>query len=130
MQKPLTLTFRHIDSSPAVNEVIRKRVDKLEQFYDRIIHCDVMLEAPRHHAPHGFPFEIRIELSVPGKNIVVRSTSRMHHPNVDAYSAIRRAFDATERRLEDYARINRHHVKRHTLEKRGADVDLKPTERG
>ena len=114
MQKPTTIIFRHMDSSEAVEEIIRKRVSKLENFYSHIIHCTVSIEAPRNHARHGFPFEVRIEVTVPGKNIVVKSKSEMHHANVDAYAAIRRTFDAAERRVEDYARVQRHDVKRHT----------------
>ncbi len=126
MQKPLTITFRHMDSSDAVEEIIQKRVNKLEQFYDHIIHCAVSVEAPRNHARHGFPFAVRVELVVPGKNIVVKSSSEMHHANVDAYTAIRRTFDSAERRLEDYARIQRHHVKQHTRDAGSASIQSDP----
>ena len=126
MQKPLTITFRHMDSSEAVEEIIRKRVKKLEQFYDRITHCSVSVEAPRNHARHDFPFAVRVELVVPGKTIVAKSSSEMHHANVDAYAAIRRTFEVAERRLEDYARIQRHHVKQHTRDAGSPDLDSEP----
>lgn len=113
MQKPLTIAFRHIDSSEAIEEIIRKRVEKLERIYNHIVHCAVSVEAQKNHAQHGYPFAIRVELVVPGKNIVVKSNSEMHHANVDAYAAIRLTFDALERRLIDYARIQRHHIERH-----------------
>ena len=51
MQTPLQITFRNIESSPAVESKVRERVAELEQFHDRIISCRVMIEAPdrRHH---------------------------------------------------------------------------------
>jgi hypothetical protein len=45
------------------------------------------------------PFNIHIDLGVPGKEIVVD-----RQENEDAYVALRDAFDAAKRQLEDYAR--------------------------
>ena len=113
MQKPLTIAFRHIAASEAIEELIRKRANRLERICKDIEHCIVRVEAAKNHAVRGFPFAVRIELHVPGKSIVVTSASEMHHANVDAYAAIRRSFDSVERRLEDYSRIQRHHFGQH-----------------
>ena len=51
MQVPLQITFHNLDPSPTVETKVRERVAELEQFYDRITSCRVMIEAPsrRHH---------------------------------------------------------------------------------
>jgi hypothetical protein len=60
----------------------------------------------RHH--QGKLFNVKIDLTVPGSEIVV---NRDEHE--DPYVVIRDAFDALERKLENYARKQRGQVKAH-----------------
>ena len=55
MQLPLTITFRHMEPSEAVENVVRERAAKLEHFCDHITRCDVVIDAPhrRHHHRHA-----------------------------------------------------------------------------
>lgn len=114
MQTPLQITFRDMEPSPAVESKIRDKAAKLEQFYDHITSCRVTVQAPHAHSQQGKLFEVRIELEVPGRALVV---SHEHHhrdqAHEDAYVAVRDAFDAMQRQLEDYARKRRGEVKRH-----------------
>jgi ribosome-associated translation inhibitor RaiA len=45
---------------------------------------------------------VRIDVTVPGREIVIN-----HDHDEDVYVALRDAFDAARRQLEDYARIRR-----------------------
>ena len=105
MQVPLQITFRHMDSSPALEARIRQRADELEQFFGRITSCHVTVECqhPRHQ--QGNLFEVRIDLNVPGREIVAGHDHGMNHAHEDAHVAVRDAFDALRRRLEDHARL-------------------------
>ena len=47
MQIPLQITFHGIDHSDAVEERIREKTAKLEQIFDRITSCRVVIE--HHH---------------------------------------------------------------------------------
>ena len=58
-----------------------------------------MVEQPAKHHQQGKLFNIRIDLGVPGSEIVVDKQQ-----NEDVYVALRDAFDAAKRQLEDYAR--------------------------
>ena len=71
MQVPLQITFRHMDSSDAVAARIHQRAEELERFFDRIISCRVVVECqhPRHQ--QGNLFRVRVDLKVPGNEIVV-----------------------------------------------------------
>ncbi|HEV7463126.1 MAG TPA: HPF/RaiA family ribosome-associated protein [Methyloceanibacter sp.] len=113
MQIPLQISFRNMDPSPAVEERIRKKAAKLERFYDRIIGCSVVVEAPHRHHHKGKLYSVRVDVSVPGKEVVVDRAKPVDHAHEDIYVAIRDAFNAAVRRLEDQARKMRGNVKSH-----------------
>jgi ribosome-associated translation inhibitor RaiA len=116
MQSPLQITFRHMDPSAALEARIRQRAGELDAVCDRIISAHVTVECPhprRHY--HGKVFEVRVDLALPGKDIVVAREPPTKHAHEDPYVAVRDAFDAVRRRLEDYVRERRGDVKRHSL---------------
>ncbi|MBK5199638.1 MAG: HPF/RaiA family ribosome-associated protein [Methyloceanibacter sp.] len=124
MPIPLQISFRNMDPSPAVEERIRQKAAKLERFNDRIMGCTVVVEAPHHHHHKGKLYNVRIEISVPGKDIVVDHAKPIDHAHEDVYVAIRDAFDAATRRLEDQARKMRGSVKSHTTPPHGKIASL------
>jgi ribosomal subunit interface protein len=109
MKLALQVTFRDMPPSEAVEAEIRRRVEKLEAFFDRIMSCRVTVETPAGHKRQGKLFAVHIDMKVPGEEIV--STRR--HEHEDIFVAIRDAFDAVRRRLEDYARKRRGQTKHH-----------------
>ena len=114
----LQITFRNIDASPAVEAKIRERARELEQFFDRIVSCRVVIEAP-HRRRHGDLYHIRVDLKVPGHEIVVKRDPPEHHAHEDIYVAIRDSFDAVRRQLEDHVRRQRGDVKAHDVPAHG-----------
>jgi len=114
------ISFRGLESTAAIESNVRERVDRLARYHDDILSCRVMIESPHHHHRHGNLYHVRIDLSVPGAELVV-SREPEHRPHEDLYVAIRDAFDAAERRLEDHARIRRGAVKAHAPRARTAD---------
>jgi ribosomal subunit interface protein len=110
---PLQITFRQMETSLAVEEAIAKRVDKLDQYHDRIMSCRVVVQAPHRHHHKGKLFAISVDLKVPGGEIAVNRSQTEDHAHEDVYVAIRDAFDAVERQLEDFARRHRGEVKGH-----------------
>lgn len=109
MQTPLQITFRDIPPSEALEGHIREKAAKLESFFSPIMGCHVTVEMPHKHKHQGKDFYVRIDLRVPGAALVVN-----HHHNEDAYVALRDAFDAAKRQLEDHHRKVRGNVKHHT----------------
>lgn len=124
METPLQVTFRNLDTSPAVETKIRERVEELERFYDRIIGCRVMIEASNRHHRQGNLFHIRVDLTVPGKEIVVKRAPSEHHAHEDIYVAVRDCFDAVRRQLEDHARHRRGDIKAHVPADHGKIANL------
>ena len=113
MQIPLEITFHNMDHSDAVDANIREKAAKLERYFDRIIACRVVVEAPHKHSRKGKMFEVRVDISVPGKEIVVNRNGPKNHAHEDVYVAIRDAFAAAGRQLEDHSRKVRGDVKTH-----------------
>jgi len=114
----LQITFRNIDASPAVEAKIRERARELEQFFDRIVSCRVVIEAPNRRR-HGDLYHIRVDLKVPGNEIVVKRDPPEHHAHEDIYVAVRDCFDAVRRQLEDHVRRQRGDVKAHDVPAHG-----------
>lgn len=111
MQTPLQITVRDVPQSEAVEARIRQKVDKLEEFFSHIISCRVVVEAPHRHKHQGKQYTLRIDIGVPGHEIVV---NRDHHE--DVFVALRDGFDAAKRQLEEFARRNRRETKTHAPE--------------
>jgi len=106
MQNPLQISFHGIDHSTAIEARIREKAAKLEQIFDRITSCRVVIE-PHHRNTCGLhrkgePFLIRIDLTVPGSELVVKRPPKDIHVNEDILVALREAFDNIERQLKDY----------------------------
>ena len=99
MQTPLRITFRHMDPSASVEARIRGHVDRLERFHKRITGCHVIVEAPAGHRRQGAPYGITIDLTVPGREVAVRSGQAEREAHTDVYVAIRDAFDDVKRLL-------------------------------
>lgn len=109
MQQPIRITSRDFAMTAAIEALIRKRAQRLENYFDRITSCDVVLSAPAvHHHRTGGPFEVHIVMHVPGSELAV---NRQH--GEDLSIAVRNAFDSARRKLQDYVREMRGDIKRH-----------------
>jgi len=123
--------------SMAIEADIRAKAAKLDRFYDKIMGCRVIVEAPHRHRHKGKRYHVRIDLTVPRGELVIKREPKLvaetpsrvqkepdrklaetrepskYAAHDDIYVAIRDAFDAARRRLQDYARRQRGVVKLH-----------------
>ena len=114
MQTPLVVTFRNMERDADIEAEIRERVDRLEHFCDSIVGCRVVVESPHHHHRKGRLYQVRILLSVPPRQeITVDRAPQTHREHEDIHVAIRDAFSAARRQLQDYVREIRGSVKHH-----------------
>ena len=102
MQLPLQVTFRHLDRTDAIETNIRERAAKLERFHDRITSCRVMVEPVNRSQQKGNKYRVRIDMTVPGKELVVTREADQRQEHEDLYITIRNAFDAAQRQLEEF----------------------------
>ena len=113
MEQALQITFRDFASSPGLEDNIRQRAQKLERFHEHIVGCHVMVESQHHHHRKGRLFHVRIEVTVPTGEIVVSHDAHDQHAHEDVYVALRDAFDAARRQLDEHAHRLRGEVKHH-----------------
>jgi ribosomal subunit interface protein len=119
MQTPLQITFRNMPRSDAVEARIRDKAAKLETFHPRIMSCHVVVEEADRHRHQGKQFTVHLDIRVSGHELIV---DRDHHE--DIYVALRDAFDAAGRKLEEAVRTDRADVKAHQMPQHGKVVRL------
>jgi ribosome-associated translation inhibitor RaiA len=109
----LEMTFRGIEKSESIESLIREKAAKLEQVCSDLISCRIAVEIPQQHQRAGSPFRVRIDLGVPGRELVVTKESSkgdMHDP---LSKILRDAFNAARRKLREVAKRRQGEVKTH-----------------
>ena len=105
---PLQVEFLSLPPSEAIETRVRDRFEGLKRFSDRIQKCHVWIEKPTGHHRKGRLYKVQARLTVPGEEIVISQPAEE-----DVGAAIRNAFDATRRKLEDHERRLRGRLKSH-----------------
>ena len=114
MEVPVEITFEGMGPSDAVRARVEKEVEKLEQFQERLTSCRVAVIAPGHHQNKGGLFAVHIYATLPGNHdVVVDRNPPKDHSHEDVYVAIRDAFAAARRQLQDVSQKMKGKVKRH-----------------
>ena len=120
MLVPVQITFRNTDPSEAVSADINRRIEKLSRQQGNIINCRVVVEAPLPNQRKGGLYRVRIDLGCPeGQVIVNREPDSRNQAHQDVYLAVRDAFRAAERQLEEHTHRRQGEVKTHAT----PDVD-------
>jgi len=124
MQTPVDIAFRHCERSEEIRSEIAAQVQRLEKFSPRITSCRVVVTGPQTgHRRGGFELELRI--AMPEHNEVVVDKSHADAPEREyALVAIREAFDAAVRQVENVMREFRGQVKHHAEASHGRVKNL------
>ena len=124
MQVPLEIRFIGMDPSPALEAAIREHVAKLEEFNREIISCHVAVDAPHQHHRQGKLFRVKVDVRMPGGEAVASRSPAEHHAHEDAHVALRDAFKAVRRQIQDHVRVQRGKTKTHEVPLHGKIVAL------
>ena len=103
MQIPLQITFRGLSPMPSAGALITERASRLERFCDRIIRCHVTVGVPHRHHRSGRRYSVHIDITTPLGNILVTREPADSAASQQLGVAIREAFDAATRQLEEEA---------------------------
>ncbi len=102
MQVPLQITFEGVQHSDAIEERITEEMEKLEQYYGRIVSARVAVARPQHRHHKGDIYQVRIHLVIPdAPDIVVSHEAAATGDHEDVYATIRHAFKAARRQIQD-----------------------------
>ncbi|MGE4232507.1 MAG: HPF/RaiA family ribosome-associated protein [Bacteriovoracia bacterium] len=113
MQFPPQISFHQVNSSPSLELLIRKKIEKLEQFYSNIIGCRVVVEPSNRRHNQGNLYHVRVEVSMPGADLVVSRDPPAHQAHEDVHITVYDAFQAMTRKIEDFVRTYFRNRKRH-----------------
>ncbi|PRX38236.1 Ribosome-associated translation inhibitor RaiA [Meinhardsimonia xiamenensis] len=104
MQTEPQIVFHGLDSSEAIRKLVLEELAKLERHYDRLVTARVAIEKDSDHGPKGVAHHVKIELEVPGPNIVVKSKGDDPAMWDDLPRLIRETFASALRELEEFKR--------------------------
>jgi len=124
MQVPLEITMKDVPHSDAGESRSREKANKLERFHDRIMSCRVTVESPQQRKNQGKLYSVHLDIKVPGGGGLVVNRAQ----DEDIYVAIRDAFSAAVRQLEDHNRMRRGDVKTHDVAHIGRVTQLFPAQ--
>lgn len=125
MKIPLQITFRDMEQSDAIEKAVHEKAEKLEQFAE-IMSCRVVVQMINKHSHKGTLYQVSIDLTAEGTEIVVSRDRGVDHSHEDVYVAIRDSFDAARRQLQDHHRISHQKVKAHDVPPHGRVSELSP----
>jgi ribosomal subunit interface protein len=126
MELPLQITFRHMEPSAAIEARVQEHAQKLERFYDHIVSCRVVIEAPHKHHHKGRVYHARVDMTVKDGKLVATREPEHNHAHEDVYVAIRDSFEAIRRQLDGYVSRRRGAVKVHDEPPHGHVIRLDP----
>lgn len=126
MQTQPQVSFDDLPVDEAVRAAVLDHVSQLERLSDRITGCHVVIAQPHRHHREGRLYSVRVDLVVPGGEIVVNRDHHLDHAHEDVYVAVRDAFLAARRRLEDHVRRMRGVEKAHAPRAHGRIAQLFP----
>ncbi|MEZ5659145.1 MAG: HPF/RaiA family ribosome-associated protein [Burkholderiaceae bacterium] len=109
MQVPLQITFRHMDHSDALESNIREWAERMDKVFPNLTSCRVVLEEESSHKHQGNRYIVHLDVHAPGHEFAVN-----RHRDEDPYVAVRDAFNAALRKLDDLSRQMRGDVKTHS----------------
>jgi ribosome-associated translation inhibitor RaiA len=101
---PVTVVFRNMEDSPAIRSAALGHLAKLGRKFERIVKCRVTVEAPQRHHRKGRLFQANVELMLPGHEITTKGAGKNKHAHEDVNVALRDAFAAAARQLQDFRR--------------------------
>ena len=102
MSIPLSITYRHLDHSPALESHILNKASRLERFRDQVIRCHLVIDAPNHSHQKGNGYRVTVETRVAGRTLVVKQKIRDSASGDDLYAGINRVMNRVYSQLRHY----------------------------
>ena len=118
MQLPVEITYRGVEKSEEIDNLIHSRAARLDRFCDHLSRCDVAVERPNTAQRDGNPFRVRVNVTVPpGHELVVEEKPTEHEMHESLSKVINDAFKTMERQVKELVEKQRREVKTHAEER-------------
>lgn len=114
METAPQVSFHDFTPSEAARAKVAAETARLDEVFDRITDCRVVVRRAGHRRRRGDLFEVSIHLSLPdGRSVDVSRNPGADHAHEDLLVAIRDGFRVARRQLREEARRMRGDVKHH-----------------
>ena len=113
MKTPLQIAFHNLPHSKVIESAIQEAADRLEDTHDRITSCRVIVDQPHRHHKEGNLFQVRIDLKMPGAELVVKREHAGSLAYGDLSLVIQDAFEEMQGQIEEFVNRRRGFVKTH-----------------
>ncbi len=113
MKTPLQIAFHNLPQSKAIEKTVQEALDRLEATHDRITSCHVIVDQPHRHHKEGNLFQVRIDLKMPGAELVVKREAIGSHDRGELSLVILEAFEEMQTQIEEFINRRRGFVKTH-----------------
>ena len=117
MKVPLEISYRDIQKTEEIEDLIHEKCAKLEQVCDCISSCRVAIEKPQEHQRTGNPYQVRLDITVPpGHELVVKREVGKGEMHEELTSVIRKVFSTARHKLKKLTEKQRGEVKFHPVQ--------------
>ena len=117
MKVLLENTYRNVQKTEDIEDLICEKCAKLEQVCDYISSCRVAIEKPQEHQRTGNPYRLRLDITVPpGHEMVVKREVGKGEMHEELTAVIRKVFRAARRKLKKLTEKQRGEVKTHPMQ--------------
>jgi len=102
MEIPPEITYRNVEKTDAIENLIAEKIGKLEQVCDYMVSCRIAIERPHQNQQTANPYRVRIDVRVPpGHELVAERVSTEGEREEPLPTVLRRAFEAMRRQLKE-----------------------------
>ena len=100
MKVPPEITYRNVEKTNAIDNLVHEKIAKLENVCDRISSCHISIEKIHDRPRSGSPYRVRIDMTVPPGHELVAERNPAESNQYDTLDAvIRDAFNAARQQL-------------------------------
>lgn len=97
--------------SPSITSAVESHLESLKKTNSQIMSCHVVISKPHRKQHHGNTYQVKLRLHMAGKQIIIDKDSGKNHAHEDIYIAIRDAFLAAKRKVEEFSRMREGRIK-------------------
>src|SRR5205809_6802636 len=100
MQLPVKISYRGLEKSDQIDNLVLDKAARLEKFCDHINRCDVAIEQPNHTHHKGNQYRVRIDVTVSrGYELVADEKQKDNGTHVPLNKVNHDAFKTMDREL-------------------------------
>lgn len=114
MKVPVEITYRGVEKTEALEELIHSKIAKLEKFCNYMSSCHVAIEKVHDRPKTGSPYRVRLDITVPPSHELAVSENPNDGIQYESLEVvIRDAFEGARRQLVELVQRQRDEVKTH-----------------